>query len=118
MAYTDFSHLKDQYQDVIEYCKNLKVGDRIKFESEKQRYTIRAKSDRYLICTKPFNPKKTYLYTVIDLERLVRGALDLIFGSFHELDKPNEAQECINDLENKQYGVSHRNCIQLDIEMF
>ena len=46
MAYTDFSNLKDEYKTIIDYCRNLKVGDKIKFQSEKQRYTIQAKSDR------------------------------------------------------------------------
>lgn len=38
------------------------VGQKIKFKSEKQRYTVVGASERYLICTKPFNPRKTYIY--------------------------------------------------------
>lgn len=116
MAYTDFSYLKEEYKDTIEYCKNLKIGDKIKFQSEKQRYVVRAKSDRFIICTKPFNAKKTYLYTVIDLERLVRGALSLIFGTIYKLDQPEEALKCLKDLEEDKYEVSHRNCILLDLD--
>ena len=40
MSYTDFSEEKDQ--EVIDYCRQLKVNDKIKFQSEKQRYTIKA----------------------------------------------------------------------------
>lgn len=117
MAYSDFSDFKDQYQDIIFYCRSLKVGDKIKFESEKQRYTVQAKSDRYIICTKPFNARKTYLYTIIDLERLVRGAVSLIFGLTDDVNSPEKARECINDLKNGEYEVSHRNCVLLDVEI-
>lgn len=117
MAYTDFSDKKDEFKDIVEYCRNLKVGDKIKFQKEKHRYTVQAKSDRYIICTKPFNARKTYLYTIIDLERLVRGAVDLVFGLTDDVDSPEKAQECVNDLENGEYEVSHRNCVLLDVEV-
>jgi hypothetical protein len=32
--------IKEQNKNIIDYCQNLKVGDKIKFQSEKQRYTI------------------------------------------------------------------------------
>lgn len=115
-AYANYSNLKEEYKDIIEYCQNLKVGDKIKFESEKQRYTIVAKSDRYIICTKPFNARKTYLYTIIDLERLVRGAVNLIFGLAWDLNIPEEATECLQELDEGRVEVSHRNCVMLDVE--
>lgn len=43
------------------------VGDKVRFAEEKQAYTIQARSERYLICSKPFNPKHTVLYCVVDL---------------------------------------------------
>ena len=117
MAYADFSDYKEEYKDIIEYCHSLKAGDKIKFESEKQRYTVQAKSDRYIICTKPFNARKTYLYSIIDLERLVRGRINLIFGLIDDVDSPELAQACINDLKSGEYEVSHKYCIKLDVEV-
>ncbi len=117
MAYTNFFHLKEQNKNIINYCKKLKVGDKIKFQSEKQRYTVQAKSERFIICSKPFNARKTYLYTIIDLDRYVRGAVDLIFGLNHDVNNPTDAQFCLEDLEKGEYGVSHRNCIRLDVEI-
>jgi hypothetical protein len=117
MAYVDYSGLEYQFEKEITYCRNLKVGDKVKFKNEKQRYTVQAKSDRFIICTKPFNARKTYLYTIIDLERLVRGAVDLIFGLIEHVNTPELAQQCIKDLENNEYRVSHRNCRKLDIEI-
>lgn len=60
--------MKDYKNKTIAYCQNLKVGDKIKFKSEKQRYIVKAKDNRYLICTKPFNLQKTVLYTIVDLD--------------------------------------------------
>ena len=39
MAHKDFSQMKNDFKEIIEYCKGLKVGDKIKFKSEKQKYT-------------------------------------------------------------------------------
>ena len=51
----------------------IKVGNKIKFERQKQRYTVQACNDRFIICTKPFNARKTVLYTIIDFERNERS---------------------------------------------
>lgn len=95
----------------LELCRG---GDKIKFKCEKQRYTIQARDDRYIICTKPFNAKKTVLYTIIDLERNVRGTENLIFCMGF-----GTKQLCLEALERLQKGdseVSYRNFIPLDIE--
>ena len=90
------------------------VGDKIKFRSEKQRYTVQACDDRFVICTKPFNPKKTVLYTVIDLSRNIRGTENLIFGMGAETKELCE--EMLIRLQSGETEVSHRNRIDLDIE--
>jgi hypothetical protein len=61
-----------------------KIGDKIKFKREKQRYTIQATDGRYLICTKPFNAKKTVIYTIVDLKEKIRGTDNLVFGHGYE----------------------------------
>ena len=50
----------------------VEVGDKIKFKSEKQRYTVKACNDRFAIATKPFNARKTFLYTIIDFRNKIR----------------------------------------------
>lgn len=116
MAHVDFSHLKEEYKTVIDYCRNLKAGDKIKFQNEKHKYTIKAKSDRYLICTKPFNLQKTCLYTIIDLDRLVRGTNNLVFNAYDYMVQEH-IDECLKDLETGEIEVTHRNCILLDVEI-
>lgn len=94
---------------------NWKVGDKIKFVEEKQRYTITACSDRYLICTKPFNAKKTYLYTVVDLKEKIRGRDGYIWTA-HNYTKKDEAEEYLKDLVNGNIEISHRHRIELNID--
>lgn len=116
MAHQDYSNQRNQYQHVIDYCQRLSVGDKVRFIPEKRPYTIKAKSNKFLICTKPFNLKKTVLYTIIDLERIVRGANNQVFNGYdYTVDK--DIQECLNDLESGKLEVSHRNCLKLDIQI-
>jgi len=117
MAYVDYSSEKEEYQDMIKYCLSLKVGGKIKFSTEKQRYTVKAKSERYIICTKPFNIKHTVLYTIIDLERLVRGTNNMVFNPY-DYEYQSDIDSCLVDLEcnDNVVEVTHRNCIKLDVE--
>lgn len=98
----------------------FKVGDQIKFRNEKQRYRIRACNERFLICTKPFNPKQTVIYTIVDLEEKIRGPENLIFGMGFETD--TQCLDALNRLMGKDKDVgfpteiSHRNRVPLDIE--
>lgn len=100
---------------------NFKVGDKVKFKQEKQRYTVRACNDRFLICTKPFNVKKTYLYTIVDLEKGIRGA-DNYYCRFDYLTESEEALklliESTLDKEERDYDfyISGRRRIKLDLE--
>lgn len=94
----------------------LKKGMKVKFAEEKQRYTVRVAGERYAVCTKPMNAQKTYLYTVVDLEKNVRGTENLVFGMGAETDQ--DCDEMLERLERKQdpSEVSHRNRIPLVIE--
>ena len=96
----------------------LRVGSKIKFAEEVQRYTVRARSENFLVCTKPFNARKTVLYTVIDIERNIRGTENLILPSGAETDE--QCDEMIARLTSKdpdcfQTEVSYRNNIPLRI---
>ena len=92
----------------------IKVGNKIKFEREKQRYTVQACNDRFIICTKPFNARKTVLYTIIDFERNERGPDNLVFCFGYETKK--QCKENLKMLQENEMEVSYRRCIPLDIE--
>lgn len=91
----------------------VQVGDKVKFDAEKQRYTVRARDSRFVIMTKPFNLRKTYLYTIADLQRGVRGADSMIFGSIDQYDTPEGAEENLKRLQSGEMEVSYRNVVPL-----
>lgn len=62
----------------------LKVGDKIWFKNERQGYTVQARDERFIICTKPFNLQKTVLYTIIDLQDHIRGPDNMWCGPGYE----------------------------------
>lgn len=66
--------------------RRVPVGSKIWFEEEKQGYTVRASNVAFVVLTKPFNAKKTVLYTAIDWESGLRGPENLIFGSDAKTD--------------------------------
>ena len=110
----------------------VSVGSKIKFVSEKQKYTVQASDDRFAVCTKPFNPRRTVLYTIVDFKEQVRGPENLIFGMGAETRE--QCEDMLDRLNGrldsggrmlKEAGypvlehtteVSHRNRISLDIE--
>jgi len=94
--------------------EKMKVNSKIKFVGEKQRYTIQAINDDFAICTKPFNLKKTTIYTVVDFKRNIRGTENLIFPRGAETKEQCEAM--LTRLVNKETDISHRNNIPLQIE--
>lgn len=91
-----------------------KINDKIKFRDEKQRYTVQACNARFCVCTKPFNARRTVLYTVIDFKLNIRGTENLIFGMGAETRE--QCEEMLQRLISGETEISHRNRIALDIE--
>lgn len=87
------------------------VGDKVRFAEEKQAYTVQARSDRFLVCTKPFNPRRTVLYTVVDVANQVRGMENLIFGMGAETRA--QCEQMLERLERGKTEVSYRNRVPL-----
>jgi hypothetical protein len=97
----------------------LEVGSKVKFRSERLRYTVQASDERFAVCTKPFNPQRTVLYTIIDFQEQVRGPEDLIFGEGAETRE--QCEEMLDRLNGSgdppfKSEVSHRHRIPLDLE--
>lgn len=92
----------------------LEIGTKIKIETHKQMFTVRASNVAFAICTKPFNAQKTVIYFIIDWNEDVRGTENLVFGMGAETDE--ECQQMLDRLTNGESEVSHRNRQKLDIE--
>jgi hypothetical protein len=93
----------------------LHVGDKVKFASEKGPYTVRAVSadGRWVICTKPFNPQRTVLYTVIDWDSGVRGPDD--YGGLG-YETPEQIAAAMARFEDNDAEITVRYDVYLDIE--
>ena len=93
----------------------VNVGDKVFIPDQKKPYQVRARDDRYIICTKLFNLKHTVLYFIIDLKYKRRGPDNMIFCSGYETDE--DCTERLKELQNGEIEVSLRRGIRLDIEI-
>jgi hypothetical protein len=91
----------------------MNVGDKIKMDGETQRYTVQAFDDRYVIMTKPFNARKTYLYTIADMETYQRGPIGLVFGLPEHVNTPEGASLVLKMMRDEGWQVSRRKGIPI-----
>ena len=91
----------------------IDVGDKVYFEEEVKPYKVRASNVKYSVCTKPFNLKRTVLYTIIDSVEKVRGTENLVFGFGAETNE--QCQEMLERLSKNETAISRRNQIPLRI---
>jgi hypothetical protein len=92
------------------------VGKRVKFATERLRYTVQARDERYLVCTKPFNLQRTVLYCIVDLAERQRGPHNLIFNPY-ALETREGCEECLRALQSGKCKLSRRHSKALDLEV-
>lgn len=100
----------------------VKAGDKIYFKEEKRPYTVMACYERFLVCTKPFNLKKTVQYTIVDLKEDIRGADNYWkWGGFVDYKDRKECERMLKALNgdcdniDKPVMISYMNRIDLNI---
>lgn len=91
------------------------IGDKVYIPNQKRPFTVRARDDRYIICTKPFNARKTVLYFIVDMEEQRRGPDNMVFCSGYETDE--QCRERLEELQKGEIEVSYRRGIPLDIDI-
>lgn len=112
---TDLKELaKTMRERTLGELQNTRVGDFIRFKEEKLKYEVIARNDRFLICTKPFNARKTVLYCIVDLVEWIRGPENLIFGFGCETKE--QAEEMLERVRSGKSQISFRHCITLSVE--
>lgn len=89
----------------------MNVGDKIYFAEESKPYKVRAANDRYAICTKPYNLKRTVLYTIVDLVEEIRGTENTVFCMGFENDL--DCEEALRRLISGDSEISRRNRVPL-----
>lgn len=92
------------YKEILKF---LELGDRLYFKGEKKGFEIKSRNQRYLICTKPFNPKKTVVYTILDSEELINSTNNYVFNPYDYLSQA-DIDESLVDLVADKYELSRR----------
>ena len=92
--------------------ENLREGDKVFISGEKRPYTVKCRNERYIVCTKPYNPKHTVFYFIADLQEKVRGADNMIFCSGYETIE--QCRERLQELADGRIEVSRRNRVVLE----
>lgn len=54
-------------------------GARLRFANERGTYRVRCISERYAICTRPHNPLRTVIYSIIDIDRGIPDVIEVCF---------------------------------------
>lgn len=93
----------------------VSIGDKVYIPGEKRPYTVRVRDDRYIICTKPYNPKQTVLYFIIDLAKKWRAPDDRLLCSGYETDE--QCKERLSELQCGDIELSRRRGLPLDIDI-
>lgn len=93
----------------------VEVGDKVYVPKEKRPFRIRARDERFIICTKPFNPQRTVRYFIVDLKERVRGPDNMVFCSGYESDE--DCAERLKELQSGEIEVSWRRHVDLDIDI-
>lgn len=76
--YSKYEEIEKDVKDII--LKNEKYdlkqllylfaipGTKIQWKGQKRRFKVMARNDNFIIITRPYNPQKTYEYSILDLE--------------------------------------------------
>lgn len=81
--------------------------------TDKRPYTVKARNERFAVCTKPFNLRHTVLYFVLDTEERCRGPENLIFGMGAETVE--QCEEMLARLASGDTEVTSRNFVDWDV---
>lgn len=93
----------------------VEIGDKVYIPEHKRPFRVKARDDRYIICTKPFNAQHTVIYFIVDLVDKWRAPDNMIFCSGYETDE--QCQERLKELQSGKIELSVRRGIPLDIDI-
>ena len=94
------------------YTKGFNINDKIKLPDNNRLYTIRARDERFLICTRPIVYGKETEYFIIDLKEKWYGPDNLIFSPEYKTEL--DCLSRLKDLQENKMSVSKKKGSQLD----
>lgn len=92
--------------------EHLKIGDPVYIPNNVRPFRVRCRDERYIICTKPYNPQKTVIYFIVDLKDGVRGPDNMVFCSGYETKE--QCEERLKELQEGRIEVSYRHRVPLE----
>lgn len=98
--------------DTVINWNNLKPGDPVYLAGEVRPYRVKCRDDRYIICTKPYNPRRTVIYFIVDLAERLRGPDNMVFCFGYETQE--QCEERLKELQEGRIEVSLRRCVPLE----
>lgn len=99
-------HLNIDEGENMNIWKDLKVGDPVYLPMETRPYRVKCRDDRFIICTKPFNLRRTVIYFIVDLKEHRRGPDNMVFCSGYETQE--QCEERLKELQEGRIEVSIR----------
>lgn len=96
---------------VFNEIRKADVGDKVRLFGQRRRFNIMAKSDRYMIFSKPVFG--TFLYTIFDFEDRWIAPDNLVFEAY-DFNVREEAEEALKALEDGELELSRRRGISFD----
>jgi hypothetical protein len=95
---------------------DLVIGQRVKLDEDRWWWTVRAVSEHFAVVTRQarFKAAGTQCYSVLDWRNGVRGAVNLVFGWYGDLDEAGCAQ-MLRGFEADDLHVSQRNWCPLRV---
>lgn len=98
---------------MIDPTETFPVGARIYFGREIIPMTVRARGERYMVCTRPKPRSQSGEYTVIDIVEKINGTENMVLGFGAETDA--QCREMLERIEIGRSEISYRNRVPLKI---
>lgn len=107
----------DTLQDILKlFCKpdetKIKWINQRTNKIERVAYKCMARNERYVIFTKPMNAKRTFMYSIFDLEEMICGG-DNYWCRYKYTDQ-DECEQALIELENEGLDISYRNRAEIE----
>lgn len=93
--------------------RKVQCGDKVYIYGEKRPYTVMARNDRYIICTKNLFGKT--MYFIVDLVEKKRAPDDRVFCSGYT--NKEQCEERLQELIEGEIALSRRRGIPLDLDV-
>lgn len=92
--------LKNQDYSLKELLYQYAIpGAKIEWENQKRTFKVIARNDNFIIIARPYNPKRTFEYSILDLKYMVCNRDNMIFGPKYDYSNREECEEALKELQ-------------------